>query len=406
MTVAAGWFRPNGKALLKNEQEQTAMAQIRPQIELPDYPNEIEANPSKLSYTEEQLLKMYSAMKLARVFEEKLAALYRQGKIFGAVYLGRGQEATSVGCASLLEPNDSFTTVARNLSAYFYRGVKPEHVLARWFGRDQEPSHGRELGLFIADIENYGIMPYHNGSMASWIPAGAGYALAYKMRRQPGIHLAFTGDGATSPGDFYEGLNFASIHKLPLVIICEVNQFAYSTPCEKQMPVKNVADRAPAFNVYAETAFGNDIFKVIEAARRGIDHARSGNGPALIEFKTFRQRGHGEHDDCGYVNSELREFWEERDPLVMYRRWLVERANINRGMLARIDEVAARQVEAAVEYAESLPFPKPESVAERLFAPSPHDPKPEDRANNFEPIDNPAIPSLMATREGSTGGHF
>ena len=352
------------------EKETKPMAQMSPTVTLPDYPDEIQADPRELSFTEEQLLKMYSAMRLARTFEEKLATLYRQGKIFGAVYLGTGQEATSVGCTSLLEQGDLMSMVARNLAAYFYRGVKPEHVLARWFGKDQEPSHGRELGLFLADIENYGIAPYHNGSMAAWIPTGAGYALSFKLRRQPNIYLAFTGDGATSPGDFYEGLNFAAIHKLPLVIICEVNQFAYSTPPEKQMPVKNVADRAPAFNIYAETAFGNDLFTVIAAARRGIDHARSGKGPALIEFKTFRRRGHGEHDDCAYVPKELREFWEARDPLAMYRRWLVERARVNRGMIVRIDEVAARQVEHAVEYAESLPFPKPETVTERLFAPS------------------------------------
>jgi TPP-dependent pyruvate/acetoin dehydrogenase alpha subunit len=382
------------------------MAQTSPQIKLPDYPNEIEADPGDLSFTEEQLLKMYAAMRLARTFEERLATIYRQGKIFGAVYLGTGQEATSVGSVSLLEKSDTFTTVARNLSAYFYRGVKPEHVLARWFGKDQPPSHGRELGLFIADIENYGVPPYHNGSMASWIPAGAGYALAFKLRQQPNIHLAFTGDGATSPGDFYEGLNFAAIHKLPLVIICEVNQFAYSTSCDKQMPVENVADRAPAFNIYAETAFGNDLFTVIAAARRGIEHARAGLGPALIEFKTFRQRGHGEHDDCGYVPAELRKFWEERDPLVMYRRWLVERAEVNRGMLARIDEVAARQVEAAVEYAESLPYPKAETVTERLFAPSPHDPQPREGDPIYEPIESPAIPSLMAAQERKDGGHF
>jgi TPP-dependent pyruvate/acetoin dehydrogenase alpha subunit len=373
---------------------------------LPDYPDEIQADPQELSFTEEQLLKMYSAMRLARTFEEKLATLYRQGKIFGAVYLGMGQEATSVGCTSLLEQGDLMSMVARNLSAYFYRGVKPEHVLARWFGKDQEPSHGRELGLFLADIENYGIAPYHNGSMAAWIPTGAGYALSFKLRRQPNIYLAFTGDGATSPGDFYEGLNLAAIHKLPLVIICEVNQFAYSTPPEKQMPVKNVADRAPAFNIYAETAFGNDLFTVIAAARRGIAHARSGKGPALIEFKTFRRRGHGEHDDCAYVPKELREFWEARDPLNMYRRWLVERARVNAGMIVRIDEVAARQIERAVEYAESLPFPKPETVTERLFAPSPHDPTPEDRKNNFEEIEQTAIPALMAAQPRETGGHF
>jgi TPP-dependent pyruvate/acetoin dehydrogenase alpha subunit len=382
------------------------LAQSSLQVTLPDYPDEITIARRELSFKDEELLRFYSAMRLARTFEEKLAALYRQGKIFGAVYLGMGQEATSVGCASRLEKTDYLSMVARNLSAYFYRGVDPRHVMARWFGKDQAPSHGRELGLFLADIENYGIIPYHNGSMASWIPAGAGYALAFKMRRQPNVVLCFTGDGATSPGDFYEGLNFAAIHKLPLVIICEVNQFAYSTACDKQMPVANVADRAPAFNIYAETAYGNDIFTVIEAARRGIEHARRGNGPALIEFKTFRQRGHGEHDDMAYVPAELREFWEKRDPIAMYRKWLIERAEFKAGMITRIDEVAARQVEAAVEYAESLPYPKPETVTDRLFAPSPHDPKPEDRKNIFEPIEKPAIPALTSAQEKSSGEHF
>jgi TPP-dependent pyruvate/acetoin dehydrogenase alpha subunit len=382
------------------------VAQSSFHVKLPDYPDEIQIGRQELSFKDEELLRFYSSMRLARTFEEKLAALYRQGKIFGAVYLGMGQEATSVGSASQLEKTDYISMVARNLSAYFYRGVEPRHVMARWFGKDQAPSHGRELGLFLADIENYGIIPYHNGSMASWIPAGAGYALAFKMRRQPNVMLCFTGDGATSPGDFYEGLNFAAIHKLPLVIICEVNQFAYSTACDKQMPVANVADRAPAFNIYAETAYGNDIFTVIAAARRGIEHARRGNGPALIEFKTFRQRGHGEHDDMAYVPAELREFWEKRDPVAMYRRWLVERGEFKAGMITRIDEVAARQVEAAVEYAESLPFPKAETVAERLFAPSPHDPKPGDRENIFEPIERPAIPALTATQDKSDGGHF
>src|SRR4030095_2371850 len=129
------------------------MAQTLPKITLPDYPNDIQANPSDLPCTHQQLLKMYSAMRLARTFEEKLAALYRQGKIFGAVYLGMGQEATSVGSVSQLQDGDLFSTVARNLSAWFYRGVKPEHVLARWFGKDQAPSNGRERGLFLADLK-------------------------------------------------------------------------------------------------------------------------------------------------------------------------------------------------------------------------------------------------------------
>lgn len=382
------------------------MAQILPTIALPDYPSEIQADPRELTFSREHLLKMYSAMRLARTFEEKLAALYRQGKIFGAVYLGMGQEATSVGSVSLLREGDLFSTVARNLSAWFYRGVKPEHVMARWFGKDQAPSYGRELGLFLADLKDYGIFPYHNGSMASWIPAGAGYALAFKMRRQPNVCLCFTGDGATSPGDFYEGVNFAAIHKLPLVIICEVNQFAYSTPPRLQMPVENVADRAQAFGIYTETAFGNDLFTVIAAARRGIEHARSGKGPALIEFKTFRRRGHGEHDDMVYVSKELRAFWEERDPVAMYRRWLTSRAGIEEPAIVQIEDECARQVEVAVEYAETLPFPKSESVTDRLFAPSPHDPKPEDRKNIVEPIEAPSVPALTSSSARKTGEHF
>ncbi len=382
------------------------MSTTWPRPQLPEYPNEIQFDPHELTIPREQLLKMYSAMRLSRTFEEKLAALYRQGKIFGAVYLGMGQEATSVGSVSLLQDKDLFSTVARNLSAWFYRGVKPEHVLARWFGKAQAPSNGRELGLFLADLNDYGIFPYHNGSMASWIPAGAGYALAFKLRRQRNVCLCFTGDGATSPGDFYEGMNFAAIHKLPLVIICEVNQFAYSTPQHLQMPVENVAERASAFGIYTETAFGNDLLGVIAAAGRGIDHARSGKGPALIEFKTFRRRGHGEHDDMAYVSKELRTFWEERDPIAMYRTWLGKRAAFAESDLKTIEDHCVEIVDSAVEYAESLPFPDSESVSDRLFAPSPHDPRPEDRKNLVERIETPAIPALTASSEGKTGEHF
>ncbi|MFN8059742.1 MAG: thiamine pyrophosphate-dependent dehydrogenase E1 component subunit alpha [Vicinamibacterales bacterium] len=307
-------------------------------------------------------------MRLARTFELRLSALYRQGRIVGAVYLGLGQEAICTGVASLLEPRDYFSTVARGLAAWFLRGVEPRDVFARWFGRDIPPSHGRELGLFLADLRHVGIAPYHNGSMASWIPSGAGFALAFKYRREPRVYVAFTGDGATSPGDFYEGLNFAAIHKLPLVVVVENNCFAYSTPNTSQMPVANVADRAPAFNIPAEVAFGNDIFEVRRVAARAIDHARSGKGPYLIEFKTFRQRGHGEHDDMGYVSSELRAFWEARDPLLLYRAYLEGEGHVPVRDLEAIDEACQATIDRAVVEADALPMPSPESVGWRLYA--------------------------------------
>jgi TPP-dependent pyruvate/acetoin dehydrogenase alpha subunit len=315
-----------------------------------------------------EILQMYRAMRMARTFENKLAALYRQGKIVGAVYLGMGQEAIATGVVSLLQKDDYFSTVARGLAGWFMRGVEPKHVLARWLGRDIPPSHGRELGLFLADLQQYGIAPYHNGSMASWIPSGAGFALAFKYRREPRVYAAMTGEGATSPGDFYEGLNFASIHKLPLVVIVENNCFAYSTPTNLQMPVANVADRAPAFNIPAEIGFGNDIFEVRRLARKAIDHARSGKGPYLIEFKTFRQRGHGEHDDMAYVPADLREFWERRDPIRLLQEYLRGEGGVPEADLAVIDAECRALIEEAVPYAESQPTPNPSTVTDRLFA--------------------------------------
>lgn len=315
----------------------------------------------------DELLRWYRAMRLARTFEQKLAALYRQGQIVGAVYLGTGQEAIATAVVSLLAKDDYFSTVSRNLAGWFLRGVEPRHVLARWLGRDIPPAHGRDLGLFLADLPNFGIAPYHNGSMASWIPSGAGFALAFKLKRQPRVYVAFTGDGATSPGDFYEGLNFAAIHKLPLVIIAENNCYAYSTPISAQMPVANIADRAPAFNIPAEIVFGNDIFEVRRAARKALDHARSGKGPYLLECKTFRQRGHGEHDDMAYVPRDLREFWERRDPVRLFTEYLLGAGGLAEDDLAKIDAECAALVEEAVPYAQALPQPSPDSVTWRLF---------------------------------------
>ncbi len=313
------------------------------------------------------LAQWYRAMKLARTFDEKLAALYRQGRIVGAVYLGIGQEAIATGVVSLLRRDDYFSTVARGLAGWFLRGVEPRDVMARWFGKDVPPSHGRELGLFVADL-TLGIAPYHNGSMASWIPAGAGFALAFKYRRQPRVYVALTGDGATSPGDFYEGLSFAAIHKLPMVVVVENNCYAYSTPIDLQMPVKNVADRAAAFNIPGAIGFGNDIFEVRRLVGQAIDRARRGEGPSLIEFKTFRRRGHGEHDDMGYVPRDLREFWERRDPIRLLVEYLLGGGGFTRAEITAIDEDCAARVERAVEEAAAMPEPDPRTVTARLFA--------------------------------------
>jgi TPP-dependent pyruvate/acetoin dehydrogenase alpha subunit len=239
--------------------------------------------------------------------------------------------------------------------------------MARWLGRDVPPCHGRELGLFLADL-HYGIAPFANAPMGSWLPAGAGYALAFKLRREPRVYVAFTGEGATSPGDFYEGVNLAALHKLPLVVVVSNNGYAYSTPSAAQMPVENVADRAPAFGIPGEIAFGNDVFEVRRVARRALAHARQGLGPYLVEFKTFRQRGHGEHDDMAYVPLAQREFWMKRDPLDLYVAYLLGGGGLSPPELAAVDVECGDVVEAAVAWAEAQPLPSPESVTRGVYA--------------------------------------
>ena len=317
----------------------------------------------------DELISWYRAMRLARTFEQRLARVYRQGgKIEGAVYLGSGHEATSVGVASLLTRGDYWSTVARNLSAWFLKGVEPNSVMARWFGRDEAPQRGRELGLFLADLEGVGLAPYNNGSMASWLPSGAGFAWSLKRKGAGNVYVAMTGDGATSPGDFYEGLSIASIHRLPLVVIVENNCFAYSTPAEKQMPVANVADRAAAFNIPSSIGFGSDVFEVRRLAREAIERARSGGGPSIVELKCFRQRGHGEPDDMKYVDPELRKFWEARDPVAMFTAYLLDSGTVDQAVFDEIDAACQELVEGAVAYADSRPFPPKSSVSSGVFA--------------------------------------
>ncbi len=328
----------------------------------------MQIDPGDATFESDVLEDWYRAMRLSRTFEERLARVYRQGMVEGAVYLGMGQEATSVGTAAHFRQGDYWSTVARNLAAWFLRGVDPAAVMARWLGKDEPPQHGRELGLFLANLEEVGLIPYHNGAMAAWIPEGAGFAWSLKRKGQGNVYVAFTGDGATSPGDFYEGLNLAALHRLPIVVIAENNQYAYSTPAHVQMPVANISDRAAAFGIPCSVGFGSDVFEVHRLAGEAIAHAREGGGPYLVELKCFRQRGHGEHDDMGYVDEEQRAFWMARDPIRLFRDYLVGAGVLPIERLDQIDSTCAERVDAAVEYAERAPSPKPESVVRGVFA--------------------------------------
>jgi TPP-dependent pyruvate/acetoin dehydrogenase alpha subunit len=319
------------------------------------------------SLDEGLLKKMYYYMLLNRALDERITALYRQGRFQGGAFVSRGQEATSVGSALVLEEGDVIGPMIRNSGAVLVRGVSPKQFLANYLGRTTGPTGGKDgnshfgvldLGLF-APISMLGAL----------VPVCAGAALSFKMRHQKNVALTWIGDGGSSMGDFHEGLNFAAVQRLPLVVILENNGYAYSTPTTKQSLLKDFVKKAEAYGVPGECVDGNDVLAVYECTKRAVDRARSGGGPSLIESLTFRMRGHAEHDDAWYVPKELFSKWEKRDPIARFERYLVERGVMDEAEIDETRQRVADEMDEAQRYAEESPMPKPEQATGGVYAP-------------------------------------
>jgi len=225
----------------------------------------------------EDLLKMYYYLRLARGLEDQVTKLYRQGKVVGGCYVGTGEEAISVGSAYALEPHDVIAPSHRDLGAHLVKGVLPKEYMAQYLGRRTALTKGKDGNIHFGDLER-GIIGFIS-PMADGIPVAAGAALAFKIRREPRIAVAYFGDGASSRGDFHEGLNLAAVLKLPVLFICHNNQYAYSVPLSRQMAVPHVADRAKAYGFPTMIVDGNDIlapqrFRELVRLRHpfGIEH--------------------------------------------------------------------------------------------------------------------------------------
>ena len=315
--------------------------------------------------TKEQLLDIYYYMKLTRTIEERLTHLYRQGKIVGGLYRSLGQEGESVASAYALEPGDFIAPMIRNLGSLLVRGVKPWEIFTQYMARGTSPTRGKDSVVHFGSVER-GIIPpiSHLGDL---IPVMAGIALASKMKRLRSVALTYIGDGGTSTGVFHEGLNFAAVFKLPLIVVAEDNGYAYSTPKHRQMAIENIADRAIGYGIFGETVDGNDVEAVYTATRRAIERARQGLGPTLLEVKTFRLRGHAEHDDARYVPAELLERWRQRDPIDRLVRYLRENDLATEDDLARIDSRIDAEVEHDLRYAEQSPMPDPSITLQDVY---------------------------------------
>jgi TPP-dependent pyruvate/acetoin dehydrogenase alpha subunit len=312
------------------------------------------------------LLDMLYYMKLTRELEYRIERkLYRQGKIVGGVYVGRGQEAIAVGSCIDLRQDDVVCPSHRDMGAYLIRGMSLRTILAQYMARKTGATRGKDGNMHMGDLSK-GLIAFVS-MLGDNVPVATGIGLSFKMRRQDRVALCFFGDGATSRGDWHEGVNMASISKVPVVFICNNNQYAYSTPLERQMAVENVADRADAYGMPGEIVDGNDILAVWDAATRAIQRARAGEGPTLIECKTFRMTGHSAHDDAGYVPPELFEFWEERDPITRFERFLVDRNVINKSGLEELQQRINHEIDEAIQIAEKDPFPEPEDCLKDVY---------------------------------------
>jgi pyruvate dehydrogenase E1 component alpha subunit len=314
----------------------------------------------------EDLLQMYRNMLITRGVEERGHILYRQGKIPGSFYTGRGNEASSVGVATAMGADDVGTPLHRDMGVHITRGVEPWRIFAQYMGRADGPTHGRDGNVHMADAR-LGLLAMVS-HLPAMLPVAVGCALAFRIREEQRVAVAWYGEGASARGDTHEGMNFAGVRRLPVVFICDNNQWAYSTPAHLEYAVEHLADRATAYGFDGVVVDGTDVLAVHREAKRAIDKARAGDGPTLIECQTLRMEGHAVHDDAFYVPKELFERWAERDPIERFRTWLRSNADMTDDEEGQIGASVKKLLNDALQKAEESPQPDPSTLLEGVYA--------------------------------------
>jgi TPP-dependent pyruvate/acetoin dehydrogenase alpha subunit len=314
----------------------------------------------------DDLLDVYRTMLITRGVEERGHILYRQGKIPGSFYTGRGNEAASVGVATAMGPDDVGTPLHRDMGVHITRGVEPWRIFAQYMGRQDGPTHGRDGNVHMADA-NLGLIAMVS-HLPAMLPVAVGAALAFRIREEKRVALAWFGEGASARGDTHEGMTLAGTRKLPVVFVCDNNQWAYSTPTYLEYATEHVADRAQAYGFDGIVVDGTDVLAVYREAKRAIEKARDGGGPTLIECLTLRMEGHAVHDDAFYVPKVMFEKWAENDPIERFRSWLRENAELTDEEEDAIGASVKKLLGSALERAEESPLPDPSDLTKGVYA--------------------------------------
>jgi TPP-dependent pyruvate/acetoin dehydrogenase alpha subunit len=320
----------------------------------------------KKELTRQQYLDLYYFMRLNRAVEDMMVKLFRQNKIVGGLYSSLGQEAVSVGTAYALEKKDWLAPMIRNIGALLVKGVPPRDVFMQHMAKYDSPTKGKDGTSHFGDLENLHIVSPIS-MLGDLIPVMTGVAMAGRYLGQRIVAMTWIGDGGSSTGVFHEGLNFAAVQKAPFVLVLENNQWAYSTPVKRQVPLENLADRAKAYGISSYTVDGNDVVAVYTTAKEAVDRARNGEGPILIEVKTFRRLGHAQHDPAEYVPKEMRAYWEARDPILLYEKFLTSEKLLDAKSKKETDEKIERLLSAERDFAENSPMPPAEFAAQGVY---------------------------------------
>jgi TPP-dependent pyruvate/acetoin dehydrogenase alpha subunit len=316
--------------------------------------------------TREQYLDLYYYMRLNRAVEDTMVKLFRQNKIVGGLYSSLGQEAVSVGTAYALEKKDWLAPMIRNIGALLVKGVPPRDVFMQHMAKYDSPTKGKDGTSHFGDLENLHIVSPIS-MLGDLIPVMAGVAIAGRYLGQKIVAMTWIGDGGSSTGVFHEGLNFAAVQKAPFVLVLENNQWAYSTPVRRQVPLENLADRAKAYGIPSYTVDGNDVVAVYDPAKEAVDRARQGEGPILLEVKTFRRMGHAQHDPAEYVPKDMRAYWEGRDPIALYEKYLTAEKLLDDKSKKEIGDKIEKLLSKERDFAENSSMPPAEFAAHGVY---------------------------------------
>lgn len=323
--------------------------------------------PKSAELSKEQQLEIYYYLLLTRSLEDRLENLLKQGKVAG-LFRSLGQEATAVASAYALEREcgDILSPLTRDLGAMLVIGARPREVISQYMARGTSPTGGREQNIHFTDIERGFIGTI--SPLGNLVAVMNGVVLATRMQGKKTVGMAYIGDGATSTGVFHEAANFAAAQQLPLVIIAENNGYAYTTPVSRHMRILNLAERAKAYGIPSEIVDGNDAIAVFGSARRGVERARSGGGPTLIEAKTFRMRGHAAHDNQSYVPKSLLEEWKKRDPILHFEKHLNSAGVATKSEMEEVRKKVDALLDEEVAWSEAQPLPAPETALGGVYA--------------------------------------